>query len=224
MTPGERIGAYLPDRIRRAADLDREEATSARLAAIVDRYDALTRAAAPKLTRAQWACILDACNGWATMMEPAHLLAGGLVFQVDDSMRLGVVGVGGEKDAALVSRLQSLGTLELMATVECVERFWRRARWPMDPAMMAARIHPSDAPELAFEADLPEGDVIHAAWPRFRMRMTRQDDPPGWTGGQVRWIDQAPLDPQLLARLGRQAGEAFAAIAAAEAGEAAAGE
>ncbi|HUX17140.1 MAG TPA: hypothetical protein VMW52_11755, partial [Phycisphaerae bacterium] len=63
---------------------------------------------------------------------------------------------------------------------------------------------------LAYER---EGDelpvVIHTAAPRFRMAMSRQGD--RWISTEVRWLDKPPLDAELLARLMREAGEAFAA-------------
>jgi len=217
MAPTQRTRIWLPDHLRAALDIpEGESGLSARLAAIVDRYQWLT-ADCPPMLLAEWMVLLDACNGWASWAEAGETLMVGLAHEVHDAIGLNGLGakwgLTAEQGRQLVDRLRNLPPVDLLAVVERVERFWRRATWPTDAALMASGIHPVDAPELAYE---PTADgVRRTAPPRFRAAMAATADG-GAESGEVRWIDHPPADAAELARLMREAGEAWAATEAAK--------
>lgn len=52
-------------------------------------------------------------------------------------------------------------------------------------------------------------EVEHLGFPRFRFTMEPRPDF-SMSSGQIEWLGQPPPDPQLLARLMREAGNAYA--------------
>jgi len=210
---------YIPDHLRDVLDIGDDEqmpGLSARLAAIVDRYGRLV-ADCPPLSRAQWCLILDACNGWATPMEPGETLLTGLPLEVADHVKLNNAGEKWNLSAAecerLVNRLAELTITEAVSIVERVERFWRRPAMDTDIALAASGIVPTDwlPPAYQVEGLEVEGLEVTRRWPpRFRMRFARRDDG-GCETIATEQIDELPAEPAFVARLMREAGDALAA-------------
>jgi len=148
----QRLSIYVPDHLWSAIDLpdrdQRREGLSARIAAIVDRYELIVQRSCPQFRRAEWMVLLDACNGWAAWSEAGHSLMVGLAHEVADYCRLSPPTEKWEipvaRQEALVQRLASLAPHELMAVLERVERFWRRSQMDTDQAMAEAGIEPTD--------------------------------------------------------------------------------
>lgn len=225
MSPSERRSIYIPRHLIGVLDLRDEDGDmpdlSGRVAAILDRYAHLTLRpeVVPDLAEAEWSLILDACNGWASWAswaEASETLMTGLALEVADHVRLNDAGekwgLGEEACEALVRRLTELAPAATLAVVERVERFWRRSGWPHDAGFVAARIHPTDRPDLAYEVT---GETVRRVRePRFRLPM-RPGAEGGWVGGEPDWLDTPPPDAGTLARWMREAGDAFAAVRAA---------
>lgn len=143
-----RSSVYIPTRLRELLDLDSQvEGLSGRLAAICDRYSVLV-AECPRLSRAEWMVLLDVCNGWASWSAAGETLMGGLAIEVADGCRLNGThdkwGLTREQADELVGRLHAMGRLETIATIERVERFWRRSQMGTEEAMRAAGIVASE--------------------------------------------------------------------------------
>lgn len=80
----------------------------------------------PEFSESEWNLLRDACNGWATEMEPAEMLKSGLALQVSAAIALDKKwAVDGD---ALVQRLEGLSDLEAIATIYAVEVWWSRSR------------------------------------------------------------------------------------------------
>ena len=79
----------------------------------------------PDFTDEEWNLLRDACNGWATELEPPETLQSGLALQVFEAIEFSNLdkkwGVDGE---ALVQRLKELSNLEAIATVYSIEIWW----------------------------------------------------------------------------------------------------
>jgi len=149
MSPSERVSIYLPDRLRAVLDVpEGKQGLSARIAAVIDRYQYVTQRAAPALSRAEWCLVLDACNGWAAWAEAGETLMTGLAAEVEDHVRTTAAhqkwGLTAEQCADLVRRLRDTDGAGTMAVIERVERFWRRPDLHTDAAMAAAGIQLSD--------------------------------------------------------------------------------
>ncbi len=215
MSPATKIQIYLPDHARQAIDLDAPQPppVSRRLTAVCDRYEYLVRWECPAFSRAEWSLMLDACNGWASWSEAGETLMVGIAAEIEDHIRLNQAdehwGLTAEQAGGLVRRLRSLSAVETMAVLERIERFWRRCDAETGAAMMGAWIHPSDAPELAFE--VVGRTVHHRAAPRFILAMKATSEG-GWENdGPPRWLDEFEPDASKLAHLMRLAGDAWAA-------------
>jgi hypothetical protein len=131
-----RTSIYIPDHLRRIIDQeanqDGGESLSGRLASIVDRFGLICDRHTPAFSRAEWCLMLDACNGWASWSQAGQTLMLGVAAEVADAVRC----------AALVGGLRAMTVAETIATVERIERFWRRGALPTDAAMAGAGIVP----------------------------------------------------------------------------------
>lgn len=146
----ERLSIYLPERLRAVLDLqDGHEGLSNRIAAVLDRYSVVVASHCPALTRAEWCCVLDACNGWASWNEAGETLMTSIAVEVEDGIHLNGLaekwGLTEQQGNGLVAKLQMMRPAELMAVLERIEKFWRRSSETTDGAMAAAGIVPSDA-------------------------------------------------------------------------------
>lgn len=95
----------------------------------LERYYRLLAETRPTLRErfspAEISLVIDACNGWATWMEPFDLLR--LIWaNVEDSIRLDGLDQKWEipDPPGLVQRLKSLSPVEVLALCDAVERFW----------------------------------------------------------------------------------------------------
>ena len=85
-------------------------------------------AIAPDFSESEWNLLYDACNGWATQMEPPDVLAQGLVLQVQDAIGFECLGEKWGVDTdRLIARLNTLSPVEAIAVIHKIERWWSKA-------------------------------------------------------------------------------------------------
>ncbi len=82
----------------------------------------------PQFTESEWNLMRDACNRWATSMEPPETLKGGLILQISDAMCDSQLGSKWRVSRPeLMMKLESLTTAEAIATIHAIECFWEQA-------------------------------------------------------------------------------------------------
>jgi hypothetical protein len=72
-------------------------------------------------TREEYTAILAVCNG--TIFQPAGVIRGGVLADVEDSLDSEITVHGADKEA-LVAKLRTLSPLQQYALVESIESYW----------------------------------------------------------------------------------------------------
>lgn len=114
MRPHSNIAAQLPG--------DYPETINASLR----RYLAILNASLPSFLEAEWNLMREACNGWATQMEPPETLHSGLCLQIEDA--IGSENLDekwGVNNAVLMERLSRLTIAEAIAVIHEIEKYWK---------------------------------------------------------------------------------------------------
>ena len=122
----KRTSIYLPDNVKSIlAAYGEDNSLSGSIAALIKRYEEITRDACPELTQAEWCCICDANNGcgvWLSAGGPDPYQS--LWADVYDSDDDGLSEKWGVSCRDLAERLWSLPLAEKAAVWDVAAKFW----------------------------------------------------------------------------------------------------
>lgn len=115
-----------------------EDARSQRINQVCADYRAILADHMPAMTRGEWCAIMDATNGLAIPTEDAANTRRYLWAKVADAPELAEK--WGIDSAALVQRLRSMTTVELVAACEASRAFWQHPDRNTDEALQLAGV------------------------------------------------------------------------------------
>lgn len=124
----KRNSIYLPDHIGEYLKSFGENSLSGSIATLLDRYKAITAAACPELTVAEWCAICDANNGCGAWLSAGSDQYQSLWANVYDSEADGLDEKWGISCRDLAERIRSMPMAQKAAVWDVAARFWASSK------------------------------------------------------------------------------------------------
>lgn len=161
-----RISSATSDRLGRVPDGE----LSARIAAIIARYEQMVRFAMPTFTRSQWLAIFDANNYTDTFADeaiPSGMVIRNLADHPSTGQRWGI-----DKNE-LVNEMGDLRPEQLLTIREACVRFWQANELPTPQALSESGANVADQFTLQVRLGVLDGcdEIAAASFDEFRDRL-----------------------------------------------------